>query len=36
MFDPKAKRRLKLEIVIIVSYLTLMAAVCAAFNLIEQ
>ncbi len=34
MFDPKAKRRLKLEVVIIVSYLTLMAAVCAAFNLI--
>lgn len=34
IFEPTARRRLKLEVVIILSYLTLMAAVCAAFNLI--
>ena len=34
IFDPNAKRRLKLEVVIILSYFTLMAAVFAAINLI--
>jgi hypothetical protein len=34
IFEPTARRPVKLEVVIILSYFTLMAAVFAAFNLI--
>jgi hypothetical protein len=33
IFDPNARKRLKTEMIIALSYLALMAAVCAAFNL---
>jgi hypothetical protein len=32
IFDPNSRRRPKPEILIVLSYLLLMAAVCAAFN----
>ncbi len=34
IFEPTARRRLKLDVVIILTYLASMAAACAAFNLV--